>query len=96
MNAHPDLDVINDPALIRSIANDSNFDRDFSEPVSSSNRKRLAKMLRVFSVGGRRFPTMCPRTDADRAASQGALWAKLDAIAQGIKSGPEELEPLAQ
>lgn len=95
-SATNDMEVINDPALIRDIANDPNLDRDFDQPVSSRNRTRLKKMLWVFSANGERFPTMCPRTDAKRAATQDELWAKLNAIAQEIKSGPAELEPLAQ
>jgi hypothetical protein len=91
-----DLEVIKDPALIRDIANDPNFDRDFDQPVSVSNRTRLRKMLWVFSLNGKRFPTMSPRTDPIRAAAQEALWSKLNAIAEEIKSGPDELEPLAQ
>jgi hypothetical protein len=95
-SAKNDIEVINDPTLIRDIANDPNFDRDFDQPTAASNRTRLQKMLWVFSVNGGRFPTMCPRTDAKRAAAQDELWAKLDTIAQEIKSGPDELEPLAQ
>jgi hypothetical protein len=96
MNDTRDLEVITDPELIREISNDPNLDRDFNQPVSRNNRKRLTKMLRVFSMNGYRFPTMCPRTDSQRAAAQDALWAKLNGIAQEIRSGPDELEPLAR
>lgn len=90
-----DMKVITDAEQIRVLSNDTNLDRDFDVPVSPGNRKRLSKMLRVFSVNGHRFPTMCPRTDQNRAAAQDQLWSKLDAIAKEIKSGPDELEPLA-
>jgi hypothetical protein len=94
--ANNDTEVIRDPALIREIAGDPIFDRDFDQPVFSRNPSSLQRMLWVFSVNGKRFPTMCPRTDAQRAAAQDELWARLNAIAQEIKSGPDELEPLAQ
>jgi hypothetical protein len=94
--ANNDTEVIHDPALIRDIAGDPNFDRDFDQPVSSRNTSSLQRMSWVFSVNGKRFPTMCPRTDAQRAAAQDELWARLNAITQEIKSGPDELEPLAQ
>ena len=90
-----DLSVLTDPEQIRSVSNDQNFDRDFDRIVSLRNRLRLAKMLRVFSVNGERFPTMRPRTDPIRAAEQEQLWSKLNGIAEEIKSGPVEIEPLA-
>ena len=90
-----ELETIVDPALIREISNDPNLDRDFDQPTFASNRTRIEKMLDVFSVGGKRFPTMCSRTDASRAKAQDELWSKLNAIAETIKSGPVELEPLA-
>ncbi len=79
-----DTEVIHDPALMREIADDPNFDRDFDQPVSSRDSSTLQKMLWVFSVNGKRFPTMCPRTDAQRSAAQDERWARLNAIAQEI------------
>jgi hypothetical protein len=95
----PDTDdfaVVSDPHQIRSISNDRTLDREFDMPVSPGNRSQLNKMLRVFSVNGERFPTMRPRTDANRAAAQDKLWLKLNVIAEEIMSGPVELEPLAE
>ena len=91
-----ELETITDPELIREIANDPNLDRDFEQPTFADNRTRIEKMLEVFSFHGKRFPTMCPRTDAERAKSQDELWSKLDGIAKEIKLGPVELEPLAE
>jgi hypothetical protein len=91
-----DREVITDAEQIRVLSNDPHLDRNFDLPVSPGNRKRLSNMLRVFSVNAHRFPTMCPRTDQDRAAAQDQLWSKLDAIAKEIKFGPDELEPLAE
>jgi hypothetical protein len=90
------LEVITDAEHIRLVSNDPTFDRNFVQPTSLGNHKRLMKMLRVFSVNRQPFPTMCPRTDAMRAAAQDQLWTKLDMIAQEIKFGPVELEPMAE
>lgn len=95
-NTGMNQEVVTDPNQIRDISNDPNFDRDFDQSVSPGNRTRLQKMLWVFSVNGQRFPTMRPHTDPVRAAAQDELWSKLDAIAGQIKSGPVELEPLAE
>jgi hypothetical protein len=91
-----ELETITDPELIRELSNNPDFDRDFDQPTFAGNRSRLEKMLEIFSFHGKRFPTMCPRTDAERAKAQDELWAKLDRIAKTIQSGPMELEPLAE
>jgi hypothetical protein len=91
-----DVVVVTDPVEIRIISNESRFDRDFAERVPVRNRQRLRKMLRIFSVNGRLFPTMLPRTDPSRAAAQDKLWSRLNAKAAEVKHGPVELEPLAE
>lgn len=87
--------VITDPEQIRIVSNGQNFDRDFAGPTTVRNQTFLKKMLQMFSVGGKPLPTMLPRTDPARAAAQEALWSKLNLRADEIKSGPQELEPLA-
>jgi hypothetical protein len=91
-----DIVVVTDPAEIRIISDESRFDRDFAEHVPVRNGQRLRKMLRIFSVNGRLFPTMLPRTDPSRAAAQDELWSRLNAKAEEVKHGPVELEPLAE
>jgi hypothetical protein len=91
-----DVVVVTDPVEIRTISNESRFDRDFSVHFPVRNGQRLRKMLRVFSVNGRLFPTMLPRTNASRAAAQDELWSRLNAKADEVKHGPAELEPLAE
>ena len=91
-----DVVVVTDPVEIRTISNDSRFDRDFIGHVPVRNALRLRKMLRIFSLNGRLFPTMRPRTDTKRAAAQDELWAKLNREADETKRGPVELEPLAE
>jgi hypothetical protein len=68
-----DIVVVTDPAEIRTISNDSRFDRDFIEHGPVRNVQRLRKMLRIFSLNGRLFPTMLPRTNPSRAAAHVAV-----------------------
>jgi hypothetical protein len=91
-----DVVVVTDPIEIRTISNESTFDRDFSGHVPIRNRQRVRKMLRIFSANGRLFPTMLPRTNPVRAAAQDELWARLNLKADEVKRGPAELEPLAE
>ncbi len=53
-----DIVVVTDPAEIRTISNDSRFDRDFIGHGPVRNVQLLRKMLRIFSLNGRRFPTI--------------------------------------
>ena len=91
-----DIVVVTDPAEIRTISNDSRFDRDFIGHGSVRNVQRLWKMLRIFSLNGRLFPTMLPRTNPSRAAAQDELWSRLNVKADEVKHGPAQLEPLAE
>jgi hypothetical protein len=91
-----DIVVVTDPAEIRTISNDSRFDRDFIGHGPVRNVQRLRKMLRIFSLNGRLFPAVQPRTDPGRAAAQDELWSRLNAKADEVKHGPAQLEPLAE
>src|ERR1700676_5563028 len=91
-----DIVVVTDPAEIRTISNDSRFDRDFIRHGPVRNVQRLRKMLRIFSLNGRRFPTMLPRSNPSRAAAQDELWSKLNVKAEEVKHGPAQLESLAE
>ena len=91
-----DVVVVTDPAEIRTISNDSRFDRDFIGHGPVRNTQRLRKMLRIFSLNGRLFPTMLPRTNPSRAAAQDELWSRLNVKADEVKHGPAQLEPLAE
>ena len=88
--------VVTDPAEIRTVSNDSRFDRDFVGHVPVRNGQRKRKMLRIFSLNGRLFPTMLPRTNPSRTAAQDELWSKLNFKAAEAKHGPAALEPLAE
>jgi hypothetical protein len=54
-----DIVVVTDPAEVRAISNDARFDRDFIREGPVGNVQRLRKILRVFSLNGRRFPPCC-------------------------------------
>ena len=53
-------------------------------------------MLGVWSLNGRLFPFILPRTSTSRAAAQDALWSRLNVKADEVKHGPAQLEPLAE
>jgi hypothetical protein len=91
-----DIVVVTDPAEIRTISNDSRFDRDFIVHGPIRNAQRLRKMLRIFSLNGTLFPTMLPRANTSRAAAQNELWSRLNVKADEVKRGPAQLEPLAE
>jgi hypothetical protein len=91
-----DVVVVTDPAEIRAVSMEPALDRDFTGHAPVLNRKRRGKMLRIFSVRGKRYPTMLPRTDQERADAQNKLWLRLNEKAPQVKDGPAELEPLAE
>ncbi len=91
-----DIIEVTDPAEIRTISNDARFDRDFIGHGPVGNVLRFRKIVRIFSLNGRRFPTILPRTNPSRAAAQDELWSRLNVKASGVKHGPAELEPLAE
>jgi hypothetical protein len=91
-----DVIEVTDPIEIRTVSNDSRLDRDFVGHGPVRNVQRLRKMLRIFSLNGRLFPTLLPRTNPSRAAAQDELWSRLNVKADEVKHGPAELEPLAE
>ena len=74
-----DIVVVTDPAEIRTISNDSRFDRDLITHGPVRNVQHLRKMLRIFSLNGRLFEPLLPRTSPGRAAAQDELWSQLAA-----------------
>jgi hypothetical protein len=74
-----DVVVVTDPAEIRTISNDSRFDRDLITHGPVRNVQHLRKMLRIFSLNGRLFEPLLPRTSPGRAAAQDELWSQLAA-----------------
>ncbi len=91
-----DIVAVTDPAEIRTISNDSRFDRDFLGHGPVRNVQFLRKILRIFSLNGRLFQTILPRTDPSRAAAQEELWSRLNVKADEVKHGPAQVQPLAE
>ncbi len=91
-----DIVAVTDPAEIRTISNDSRFDRDFIGHGPVRNVQLLRKILRIFSLNGRLFQTILPRTDTSRAAAQDELWSRLNVKADEVKHGPAQVQPLAE
>jgi hypothetical protein len=91
-----DLFEVSDPNEIKALARDPHLDRRFETATCPINWLLLKRSLKVLSFGGRRFPTMMPRDDAERASRQQELWNTLSERAASIKTGPNELEPLAE
>lgn len=87
---------VSDPTEIKALARDPNLDRRFETATCPVNSLLLKRSLMVLSFRGRRFPTMMPQDDAQRASRQQELWVTLSEKAASIKGGPEELEPLAE
>jgi hypothetical protein len=90
-----DLFEVNDPTEIKVLATDPRLDRKFETSSCPINWLLLKRSLKVLTFAGNRFPTMMPRDDAQRERRQQELWIALSERATAIKSGPEELEPLA-
>src|ERR1700726_2786750 len=91
-----DIVVVTEPAEIRTISNDSTFDRDFIRRGPVRNVQLLRKILRIFSLNGRLFAIILPRTNPSRAAAQEELSSRLNVKADEVKQGPAELESLAE
>ena len=91
-----DIVEVTDPAEVRTISNDSRFGRDFVAHGPVRNVQLLRKMLRIFSLNGRLFSIMLPRTNPSRAAAQDELWSRLHVKADEVKHGPAQVEPLAE
>ena len=81
-----DIVAVTDPAEIRTISNDSRFDRDFIGHGPVRNVQLLRKILRIFSLNDRLFQTIPPRTDPRRAAAQDERWSRLNVKADAARS----------
>jgi hypothetical protein len=90
-----DTIVVDDPAQISSLSEDSRIDR-VSNRRPLLNGLFLGRILRVLSYPGTRFPHMMPRTDAARATRQEQFRELFSARADRMTDGPEELEDLSR
>ena len=81
---------------IRAVSLDVRADRQFNSRCPVVNGIVLRKLLLALSYAGRRFLSMSPRGDAQRALDQDALWKRLNATAAVARLGSEDLESLGQ
>jgi hypothetical protein len=86
---------VNAPKEIVALSNDPSIDRAFDTRTCPVNWFLLKRALSVLSYEGRRFPTMEPRGDAQRARAQQELFERLSAASAHIRTGPAELAPIA-
>ena len=91
------LDVVlsEDAEEIEALAGDALLDRAYANRSLPLNALVLARIRRILQVGGQPLPTVAARETPGRAASQNALWNRLNVKAQHFREGPDELECLA-
>jgi hypothetical protein len=91
-----DVFQVSSPQEIAALNDDSAIDRKFETRTCPVNWFLLKRSLSVLSFEGRRFPTMTPRQNPERAAAQEALWLRLSHASAQMKTGPAELAPIAK
>ena len=91
------VDIVqsDDASEIKSLAQDENLDRAYSDQSVAANGHILKQIRETLQIDGKPFPTVAPRCAAGRAEAQDALWKRLTALAPSYADGPAMLEPLA-
>jgi hypothetical protein len=91
------VDIVSsdDASEIENLAQNPNLDRAYTDRSLTVNSLIIKRVRDALQIGGRPFPTVAPKADESRAASQQALWSRLSALAATYAQGPDELEPLA-
>ncbi len=91
------VDIVqsDDPAEIKSMAQDENLDRAYSDLSNLANGHILRQVRETLQIDGKPFPTVAPRSAPGRAEAQDALWKRLTDLAPSYAVGPAVLEPLA-
>lgn len=90
-----DLIIVDDPALIRTLAEDRRLDRRFELLGPVVNRLICARIRRILQHQDIPFPPVAPRDDAQRAEEQARLEAALDPTTPGLLYSEEHLRALA-
>jgi len=90
-----DLLISDDRSEIESLTRDPKLDRSYSNRPVLANRCILHQVLGALQIGGKRFPTVSPRSAPGRAEAQEALGKYLNRIAPAYSSGPNDLNDLA-
>jgi hypothetical protein len=91
-----DVIDITDPKEIRQALSDPGIDRQFDGRWPLKNGLLLRKLLHSLSIDGKRFPTMRPRGDENRAMNQELLWLKLNDRAQALTTEHRDVRELAR
>jgi hypothetical protein len=90
-----DLIIVDDPALIRTLAEDRRLDRQFEPRGPVINRLICARIRRVLQHQNIPLPPVAPRDDAARAQEQARLETALDPASPGPHYHEENLRALA-
>ena len=90
-----DIVISSEAAEVVSFAQDPKLDRAYSDHSILVNGMILRRICRTLQLGGKRFPTVTPKSDPARAAAQLALWQRLSEISLALSNGPADLEDLA-
>ena len=91
-----DIAIVSDPAEVTSLAQSTSLDRAYANRSRLVNGLILRRICDTLQQSGRRFPTITPREDSQRATAQKALSERLRAMSSALADGPDELEPLSR
>lgn len=91
-----DVVKVDDPGEIRDLLGDNQVDRRFDAKWPLLNGLLLRRVLRTLSFQKKRFPTLLPRDNHERALRQDALWAKLNDRAAALTSADSDVQALAR
>jgi hypothetical protein len=89
-----DIALSDDPAEIKSLAQDTGLDRAYANRSFLVNRAIIRRIHNTLQIGGHLFPTVAPRCATGRAEAQDALWNRLNTLASAYTVGPAEIESL--
>ena len=90
-----DILLAKDVTEVKALAGNPLVDRLYADRSLLLNGYILRRVRKVLQLQGKPFPTVAPREAPGRAAAQTALWSRLGAMTQHLKTGPDELESLA-
>lgn len=91
------IDIVSsdDTSEIETLARDPKLDRAYRDHSILTNGQILQRVQDTLQIRGKPFPTIASRCAEGRAVAQEALWKRLNSIAPGYSTGPDELESLA-
>lgn len=90
-----DIVLSDDPAEIKSLAQDPRLDRAYADRSVLVNGRIIQRIRNTLQIGGQPFPSVAPKCAAGRSEAQDTLWNRLNSLAPAYTVGPAELESLA-